>query len=56
VRVIKEGSPEIIRKAVWDCLDAGNDTSFISSGCEIPISTPYENLMAVKTALEEKRF
>jgi len=54
VRVIKDGTPEIIRNAVWDCLDAGNETSFISSGCEIPISTPHENLMAVKLALQEK--
>jgi len=53
VRIIKDGTPEIIRKAVWSCLDAGDETSFISSGCEIPVGTPHENLLAVSQALSE---
>ncbi|MEI8200022.1 MAG: uroporphyrinogen decarboxylase family protein [Eubacteriales bacterium] len=53
VRIIRSGTPEIIRKAVRDCLDAGDETSFISSGCEIPVGTPHENLLAVSQALVE---
>jgi len=53
VRIIKDGTPEIIRQAVRDCLDGGNETSIISSGCEIPLGTPHENLMAVHQALAE---
>ena len=53
VRIVKNGTPEIIKKAVWSCLDSGNNTSFISSGCEIPIGTPHENVMAVREALSE---
>ena len=53
VRIIKDGTPEIIRQAVRDCMDAGNGTSIISSGCEIPLGTPHENLMAVRQALAE---
>ena len=40
-------------KAVRSCLDAGDETSFISSGCEIPVGTPHENLLAVSQALSE---
>jgi uroporphyrinogen decarboxylase len=53
VRIIKDGTPEMIRKAVWSCLDAENETSFISSGCEIPVGTSYENVLAVRRALDE---
>lgn len=53
VRIIKDGNPELIKEAVRSCLEAGDAKSFISSGCEIPVGTPHENLLAVSQALSE---
>lgn len=53
VSVIYQATPEIVKKAVHECLLAGDEYSFISAGCEIPKDTPYENLKAVDQALNE---
>lgn len=53
VRVVNNGTPEMVRQAVKACLSAGDETTFISAGCEIPKNTPYENLKAVDEALVE---
>ena len=53
VRVIYNGDPASIREAVKNCVDNGDDTTFISAGCEIPRDTPPENLKAVSDALIE---
>jgi MtaA/CmuA family methyltransferase len=53
VRVIFNGSPTSIKQAVKDCVTYGDETTFISAGCEIPRDTPYENLKAVDDALNE---
>ncbi len=52
VQIMKQGTPETVKEAVWQCLDADNETSFIMGGCEIPIGTPPENFKAVTKALK----
>ena len=53
VSILYSGTPEGIREAVKKCLEAGDETTFISAGCEVPKDTPYENLKAVYEALKE---
>ncbi|HEY5583282.1 MAG TPA: uroporphyrinogen decarboxylase family protein [Ruminiclostridium sp.] len=53
VSIVNQGTPETVKKAVYECLLSGDEYSFISSGCEIPKSTPNENLKAVDLALNE---
>jgi MtaA/CmuA family methyltransferase len=53
VRIIFNSSPAAIKNAVKDCVAYGDETTFISAGCEIPRDTPYENLKAVDEALRE---
>lgn len=48
-----QGNPETIRQAVKKCLDQGDETTFISAGCEVPKDTPVVNLEAVNEALIE---
>ena len=56
VRVIYNGTPTSVREAVKYCLDNGDETSFISAGCEIPRDTKPENLKAVSDALIEFKY
>ena len=53
VSILYKGTPDLVKKSVYECLLAGDEYSFISSGCEIPKATPYENLKAVDLALNE---
>lgn len=52
VTVMLQGTSEGIQNAVRACLEMGNATTLISGGCETPHTTPYENLQAVKLALQ----
>jgi MtaA/CmuA family methyltransferase len=53
VAMMLQGTPQQVRQAVFDCLDATGSTGFNAAGCEIPDATPIENLLAQKQALEE---
>ena len=53
VAVLEQGTQKITRDAVFKCLDAENETSFIMAGCEVPMDTPHENLKAVAEAIKE---
>ncbi len=51
VDVLMQGSPEKVKKAVEECVNRGDETTFIAAGCEVPASTPYENMYAVNVPL-----
>lgn len=53
VSILYHGNPDTIKQAVKSCLDAADERTFISAGCEVPKNTPYENLKAVDEALWE---
>jgi len=51
VSVVLQGTPELVEQAVNACVNAGDETTFIMAGCEIPPNSPHENLKAVANAL-----
>ena len=52
---LKNGTPESIKKAVFDIMsDASTHANFvISSGCDIPPATSFENIDAFFEAVKE---
>ena len=54
-RELKNGTPESIRKAVFDIMSEATryDNFVISSGCDIPPSAPIENIDAFFEAVNE---
>lgn len=53
VSVMLQGSPERVKQAVWQCLEAAGSRSFSAAGCEIPDDTPRANLLAQAQALRD---
>ena len=53
VKIVLQGKPEDVRRAVISCVDAGAANTFIAAGCEVPKMTPHENLLMVDTALRQ---
>jgi len=53
VTVMLQGTPEKVRQAVRDCSKKGGDRWFCGAGCEIPDSTPEENLRTQAQVLRE---
>lgn len=51
VGVLMQGSTQKVKEAVKACIKVGDDTTFISAGCEVPASTTYENMYAVNALL-----
>jgi len=51
VGVLMQGSPEKVKRTVKQCVNSGDETTFIAAGCEVPVSTPYENMYAVNVHL-----
>jgi uroporphyrinogen decarboxylase len=51
VEVMMRGSPQAVEEAVRRCIEAGTDTTLIAAGCEIPVTTPEENLLVMDKAL-----
>jgi uroporphyrinogen decarboxylase len=51
VEVMMRGSTETVENAVRACIKAGNSTTLIAAGCEVPAATPLENLVAMDKAL-----
>lgn len=54
VAVLLQGTPALVRERVNACADLFQDRYISSAGCEVPMDTPDENLMAVRHALEER--
>ena len=52
---IKNGSPKSIHTSVYNLMDkcGGYQNYILSSGCDIPPTTPWENIKAILTSLEE---
>ncbi|MHB0857274.1 MAG: uroporphyrinogen decarboxylase family protein [Anaerolineae bacterium] len=53
VSVLLQGTPEEVTQAVRDCLAVGDERLMVSAGCEVPVDTPHENLLAHYHALRE---
>jgi MtaA/CmuA family methyltransferase len=53
VAVMRDGAPEEVAAAVRACLAVGGERLIVSAGCEIPVDTPHENLLAHHRALVE---
>ncbi len=53
VGVLLQGTPEQVAEAVRACHAARDDRSMISAGCEVPVGTPAENLLAHHRVLVE---
>lgn len=53
VSIMLNGSADDVRAAVLSCIEAGNSTTFIAAGCEIPKMTPIENMVQVDATLKE---
>jgi MtaA/CmuA family methyltransferase len=47
VRVLKNGTPDSIRKALEECRRQAGDRYVVGAGCEVPRGTPPENLRAM---------
>jgi uroporphyrinogen-III decarboxylase len=47
VRVLRNGTPDMIRAAVADCHRQGGSRYIIGAGCEVPRDTPPDNARAL---------
>ncbi|MFP4662486.1 MAG: uroporphyrinogen decarboxylase family protein, partial [Halanaerobiales bacterium] len=52
VDILLQGSTDQVRTAVNDCIELGDETTFIAAGCEVPKDTPYENMYEMKRTLK----
>jgi len=46
VSVLLQGTPAEVYAATLACIQAGDAKAFVSAGCEVPVGTPMENLLA----------
>lgn len=46
VDVLLQGTPAEVYAATLACVQAGDAKAFVSAGCEVPVGTPKENLLA----------
>jgi MtaA/CmuA family methyltransferase len=53
VAVMQQGTPAQVRQATIECLRLGGPRSISAAGCEIPLGTPVENLLAQAQALRD---
>lgn len=53
VSVMLQGTPEDVYRATVRCAEVGGPRSISAAGCEIPDSTPHENLRACARALRD---
>lgn len=56
VAVMLEGRPDDVSDAVRKCIAVSSDRSIIAAGCEIPVNTPNENLLAITETLAKIKF
>jgi uroporphyrinogen-III decarboxylase len=48
VRILRDGTPEVVTSALRLCCDAAAPRYIIGAGCEIPRGTPHENVHALR--------
>jgi MtaA/CmuA family methyltransferase len=48
VRILKEGTPTIVRSALAACHKAAGAKYILGAGCEVPRGTPEENFLAMR--------
>jgi MtaA/CmuA family methyltransferase len=53
VKMLRNGTPELIREALAECLRQAKKNYIIGAGCEVPRDTPHENLRAMRKFAEE---
>lgn len=53
VSILLQGNTESVKNAVMDCVIKSNESAIISAGCEVPVNTPFENLLAVYKTLKD---
>ena len=53
INLLLQGTPQTVTEQVDFCLTHGNDRSILSSGCEVPKNTPFENLKAIDDRLRQ---
>lgn len=46
VSILKDGTPEEVRKAIADAYSKVGNPYIVNAGCEVPAGTPAENLRA----------
>lgn len=51
VAVMLSGTVEEVEQKTRECIAAGNQTSLLAAGCEVPADTPEENLLAMDRLL-----
>lgn len=51
VAVLMQGTPQQVEEKLRLCMAAGDETTLYAAGCEVPVSTPEENLLAMDRAL-----
>lgn len=54
--VMLEGTPEEVRKAVFECVKVAYDNPkgyIVASGCSLPTETPFENIHAMMNTVRE---
>jgi MtaA/CmuA family methyltransferase len=47
VRVLKDGTPEVVYEAIGECHRQAGDRFIVGAGCEVPRETPAANLQAM---------
>jgi uroporphyrinogen-III decarboxylase len=47
VRVLRNGTPEIVTKAIAECHRQSGANYIVGAGCEVPRGTPPENIQAL---------
>ncbi len=52
VSVMLRGTPAEVEQAVTKCVEASNNTTCISAGCEIPKDTSFENMLTLDRTLK----
>ncbi|MGZ5472098.1 MAG: uroporphyrinogen decarboxylase family protein [Nitrososphaeraceae archaeon] len=53
VSILLEGNEKVVENAVISCINAGNNTTFIAAGCEVPRNTSIENMLTVDKVLKK---
>lgn len=51
VAVLPQGGKDSVQQAVTACIEAGDNTTLIAAGCEVPAATPEENLLVMDALL-----
>jgi len=53
VSILLEGNEQVVTNSVISCINAGDNTTFIAAGCEVPRNTSIENMLTVDRILKK---